>query len=205
MHVGFRPHAPDRMLIRVKHLRPLALALLPLCMFGLWTLFIYQFPPTDIVNAVGAKNGYWAILVLSFIGGLSTFITVPYHFVLMTLAAGGLNPFLLGTIATLGQGCGDATSYALGYSAGQAAPRFLQTWVDWLLAWSERRPYWKVALAVTLYGSVSPLSNDFILIPMGLARYPFLKIFVPLEIGNLFFNVGAGLVGAYGLASILGS
>jgi membrane protein YqaA with SNARE-associated domain len=182
-----------------------ALALMPLGMLALWTFFLYQFSPSDIVDWLGASNGYIATLILSFLGGVSMFITVPYHLVLMTFAAGGLNPLLLGLVATIGQCGGDTTSYFVGYGGAHVLPQGLHKLVGRILAWCEGRPYWQVFLAVVVYGSISPLSNDFILIPLGMARYSYRRIMIPLEIGNLIFNCGAGLLGAYGLSSVLGA
>lgn len=182
-----------------------ALFLLPPVVFVGWTVFLYQFPPADIVDYMGAENAYLVTLVLSFLGGVSTLISVPYHLVLMTFAAGGQNPFLLGLVATIGQGAGDTTSYFLGYSGGNIAPQYLHKLMDGLLKWCTDRSYWQVALALFVYGSISPFSNDFILIPLGIARYPYRKVMLPLILGNLVFNTGAGLLGTYGLSTILAS
>lgn len=183
----------------------LGLSLLPFAIFGMWTFFIYQFSPSEIVDFFGTQNGYIATLVLSFIGGISIIIPIPYHLVLMTFAAGGMNPILLGIVATIGQASGDSTSFLLGFSGRTIVPRSLFTVVERFQKWCMSLTYWKFAAALTLYGAVSPFSNDWLLIPMGIAHYPYRKIMIPLEIGNLIFNVGAGLLGAYGLASILGS
>jgi membrane protein YqaA with SNARE-associated domain len=174
-------------------------------LFAAWTFLIYQFSPTEIVDFFGTQNGYVAVLVLSFIGGISIIIPIPYHLVLMTLAAGGLNPILLGIVATIGQACGDSTSYLLGFSGGKIAARTLFPVVERFQQRFFSLTYWKFAAALAVYGAVSPFSNDWLLIPMGMARYPYRKMMIPLEIGNLIFNVGAGLLGAYGLASILGA
>lgn len=183
----------------------MSLSLLPLIIFGIWTVVIYQFPPAEIVDFFGTQNGYMATLILSFIGGISIIIPIPYHLVLMTLAAGGLNPILLGIVATIGQAGGDSTSYLLGFSGGKIASRTLFIGIERFQKWFMSLTYWKFATVLTIYGAISPFSNDWLLIPMGITHYPYRKMMVPLEIGNLIFNVGAGFVGAYGLASILGS
>lgn len=183
----------------------ISLSLLPFAIFGIWTFFIYQFSPGEIVDFFGTQNGYFAILVLSFIGGISIIIPIPYHLVLMTFAAGGMNPVLLGIVATIGQASGDTTSYLLGFSGGKIVPRSLFTVIERFQKWCMSLTYWKFAAALTIYGAISPFSNDWLLLPMGIAHYPYRKIMIPLEIGNLIFNVSAGFLGAYGLASILGS
>jgi membrane protein YqaA with SNARE-associated domain len=181
------------------------LLLLPPVILVVWTVVLYQFPPSDIVEQLGVSNGYVATLVLSFVGGLSTFISVPYHLVIMTFAAGGMNPWLLGLVASVGQCAGDSISYLLGYSGKSILPRSTYSVIERFQRWCIGRPYWQFAGALILYGSMSPFSNDWILIPMGLARYPYRRVIIPLEIGNMVFNTGAALLGAYGLSSILAS
>ncbi|MDD4286849.1 MAG: VTT domain-containing protein [Candidatus Peribacteraceae bacterium] len=182
-----------------------ALYLVPLLMFLAWTVFIYQFPPADIVTYVGMKNGYLATLCIAFIGGLSVLISIPYHLVIMTFAAGGLNPWLLGLAASIGQLGGDTTSYMLGFSGGSIASGRFAAAMDRFRNWVIRRPYRQMACALFVYGSISPISNDWMLVPMGLARYPYWRVMLPLELGNVVFNTTMALLGTYGLASVLGA
>ncbi|NOS67665.1 MAG: hypothetical protein HOO67_04860 [Candidatus Peribacteraceae bacterium] len=181
------------------------LSLLPVLLFATWTFLIYQYPPGEIVDFFGTQNGYVATLFLSFIGGISIIVPIPFHLALMTFAAGGLNPVLLGVMATIGQASGDSTSYLLGFSGRKLVSVSHFTSVERFQKWCMGLSYWKFAGALITYGAISPFSNDWLLIPMGIAHYPYRKVMVPLEIGNLIFNVGAGLLGTYGLASILGS
>ncbi len=181
------------------------LYLVPIVMFLAWTVFIYQFPPTDIAASIGTENGYFATLLLAFLGGLSVLVSIPYHLVIMTFAAGGLNPWLLGLVASIGQMGGDSTSYLLGFSGGSIASGRLATTMDRFRNWITQCPYWQTACALFVYGSISPLSNDWMLVPMGLARYPYWRVMLPLELGNVVFNTAMALLGTYGLASVLGA
>jgi len=187
------------------HRKKTALYLVPLLMFLAWTVFIYQFPPSDIVAFIGTENGYTATLALSFLGGLSVLVSIPYHLVIMTFAAGGLNPWLLGLAASIGQMGGDTTSYMLGFSGGSIASGRLAATMERLRNWITQRPYWQMACALFVYGSISPISNDWMLVPMGLARYPYWRVMLPLELGNVVFNTTMALLGTYGLASVLGA
>ncbi|MFA6523157.1 MAG: hypothetical protein WCS85_02210 [Candidatus Peribacteraceae bacterium] len=181
-----------------------AIYLVPIVVFVTWTVFIYQFSPSDIVAFIGTDHVYLATFLLSFIGGFSVFVSIPYHLVLMTFAAGGVNPWLLGLVCSIGQCCGDSSSYLLGFSGRNVAPGRIAAMMDRFRRWCTERPYWQMAGALTIYGSISPLSNDWILVPMGLARYPYWRVMLPLELGNLVFNTSMALLGAYGLASVLG-
>jgi len=182
-----------------------ALYLIAFVLFVAWTIFIYQFPPSDVVQFVGVGNGYLATLILSFIGGISVLISLPYQLVVMMFAAGGLNPWLLGLVTSIGQFGGDNVSFLLGYSGRHIAPNRAARLMDRFRNWCIRRPYWQMAGALFVYGSISPLSNDWILIPMGLGRYPYWRVMLPLELGNIVFNTSIALLGTYGLSSILGA
>ena len=182
-----------------------ALYLLPILLLLIWSLFIYRFSPADIVEYVGAENGYVATVLLSFMGGVSVVVGIPYHLAIMVFAAGGLNPWLLGIAASIGQFAGDNTTYMLGFTGRHALPERISATVDRFLNELIDRPYWQMALALFVYGAVAPFSNDWILSPMGLVRHPYIRIMVPLELGNLVFNTGAALIGTYGISSVLGS
>lgn len=56
---------------------------------------------------------------------------------------------------------------------------------------------WVVPSALFLYGSLIPFSNDFIVISLGVAHYPFWKVMIPLGLGNITFNIWLAFAGAY--------
>lgn len=180
------------------------LSVIPIVFFIGWTFFIYQYSPTDIVAFIGKDRGYGASILLAFLGGLSVLVSTPYQLVIMTFAAGGLNPWLLGLTTSLGQFGGDSVSYVLGFSGRGIVGGRLAATMDRFRRWLTTRPYWQMALGLFVYGSISPLSNDWMLIPMGLARYPYWRVMLPLELGNIVFNTSVALLGAYGFASVLG-
>lgn len=152
------------------------------------SLFFFYSSPEKLILLIGVKNAFIMIFVLAFVGGLTTFSGVPYHAVLVLLASGGLDPFLLGLSAAIGVMLGDTTSYFLGYSGRDVLPpvvkRILQRFFAFCLNHQKILP-----IAFFLYGSFVPFSNDFIVISMGLARYPFWKVMIPLGLGNLVFNI----------------
>lgn len=168
--------------------------------FLLWTLIVFQFSPERIVQALGIENGYLIIFLLAMVGGLNMFTGIPYHLVLVTLGAGGLNPFLLGLSTGIGVMMGDSVSYLVGYHGREVlSPRF-QALFGRVYTWALTQPSWRIPLMLFLYGSLIPLSNDVLVIPLGIAHYPYWKLMIPLGLGNIVFNTGAALLGAYGLA-----
>ena len=163
-----------------------------------WGLLVYQFPPQGIVETLGIRNGYLVAFIAGFLGGISTFTSIPYTIVVVTLGVGGLHPVWLGVLAALGLFFGDSTSYVLGYYGHHVVPnglqgRFLRLRV-WLLA---RKRAGVVPIFIFLYGAFFPFSNDLVVISLGLVRYPFWRVMIPLGIGSIIYNTLLAYLGAY--------
>jgi membrane protein YqaA with SNARE-associated domain len=149
--------------------------------------YVYS-SPEEMTSFIGLKNAYALIFVLAFLGGMTTFSGIPYHLVLITLATGGLNPLLLGISTAAGVMLGDSTSYYVGYQGSVIIPGALQKILMMIRNFGLKHPK-ILPLFFFLYGSLSPFSNDFIVISMGLSQYPFWRVMVPLGLGNLVFNI----------------
>ena len=165
-------------------------------------LYVYS-SPEKIVNLIGVDNAYVLIFILAFIGGLTTFSGVPYHLVLITLATGGLNPLLLGLATAFGVMLGDSTSYYIGYQGRIIIPDRLQKILQQVRYFGLKYPK-ILPLFFFLYGSLVPFSNDFIVISMGLSRYPFWRVMIPLGLGNLVFNISLAYLAVYAYAFLQG-
>ena len=165
------------------------------CLAGFSAIFYYS-SPYKTISYIGVENGYLIIFILAIMGGLSTFSGVPYHLVLITLASGGLNPLLLGTVTGIGVMLGDTTSYYIGYEGREIIPEKIRKYLNKMFSFGSRYPR-TLPVFFLLYGSFIPLSNDFIVISAGLAKYPFMKVMVPLAIGNLIFNISLAYLGNY--------
>lgn len=166
-----------------------------------WTALAYYLSPVSIVEYFGLTNGYAAVFILAFFGGLSTFIVFPYYLVVATFGAGGLNPFLLGLAAGAGVSLGDSISYLIGYHGHEAVPPYFQKVFHTFCNWCLTHPYSiLVPAALFLYGAVVPFPNDLIVISMGLARYSYRRLMIPLGAGNVVFNTGIAFMGAYGFS-----
>lgn len=148
------------------------------------------------MSYVGVENAYVLMFCLAIIGGLTTFSGIPYHLVLITLATGGVNPIFLGLAAAIGDMIGDATSYYIGYGGSELLPTKITTILGKFYAFGMRYPK-LMPLFIFVYGSVSPLSNDFIVVTAGLARYPFWKVMTPLVFGNIIFNISLAYLAIY--------
>ena len=167
------------------------------------SVFFYYSSPEKLILYIGVENAYILMFVLAFLGGITTFSGVPYHPVLVLLAVGGLNPLVLGISSAFGVMLGDTTSYYIGYSGGTVIPQKIQKILKKFCDFCLTRPR-LIPIAFFLYGSLVPFSNDFIVISMGLARYPFWRVMVPLGLGNLVFNISLAYIALYAYDFIKG-
>lgn len=168
-----------------------------------FSLLFYFSSPAKLISFIGVQNSYLLIFLLAFVGGLTTFSGVPYHLVLISLASGGSNPLLLGTATALGVMLGDSTSYLIGSQGREIIPPKIQIWLNKLYTYGSKYPK-LMPLFFLAYGSLSPFSNDFIVISAGLVKYPYKKVMIPLALGNLIFNISLAYLAAYGYSLVAG-
>lgn len=161
-----------------------------------WTFFIYNLSPTDIIDQLGVGNGYLVALLMGFFGGLSTFVAIPYYLIVALLGSAGLNPYLLGVAAGSGVFLGDSTSYLVGYKGRDMLSGPFQKISQKVSKWVLNNPRSRLTyLLLFLWGAVVPLPNDIVVITLGLLRYPYWKVMLPLGLGNIVFNILAAFIG----------
>lgn len=151
--------------------------------------FFFYTSPDAIVAYIGLNNAYFLMFFVAMLGGLSTFNSVPYMSLLLVLASAGVNPFVLGLSSALGVMCGDSFSYFVGHQGAAVIPQKLRVLFTRIYLLAERHPK-LFPWVCFIYGSISPLANDLITIPAGMARISFARVMVPLALGNIVFNVG---------------
>src|SRR3989344_1013928 len=166
--------------------------------FIIWSVLVYNYTPEEITDAIGFKNGYILAFFVAFIGGTSILFPIPYYLLVLTLCAGGLNPIILGISSGFGIILGDSTSYFLGYTGGDVLPEKLKNLFQKVTNWCLKCSYKVIFIVFFMYGSLVPLPNDLITVPMGLGKYPFWKVIIPLAIGNIIFNIALAFAGFYG-------
>ena len=160
------------------------------------SFLLYYSSPEKLIEFIGIENAYLFMFFLALLGGITTFSGIPYHLVLITLAAGGLNPFLLGVSSAVGVMIGDSTSYFVGHQGRVIIHQGIQKVLGKISSFGFKYPR-ILPLFFFLYGSFVPFSNDFIAISMGLARYPFWRVMLPLGAGNLVFNISIAFLASY--------
>jgi len=164
-----------------------------------WSIFIYYLSPDEIVTRVGIKNSYLLVIILGFLGGTSILFPFPYYLFVLTFAAGGSNPILLGVFSGLGVILGETTSYYVGYQGRIIFSGKFQRKLNQLAKSGEKtKNAIGISLALFIYGACVPLPNDVLVIPFGVARYNYFKFIIPLGLGNIIFNIILAYSGIYG-------
>lgn len=178
-------------------------AVLPILIVVVVSIIFYFFlSPSELVDFIGIENAYVLMFTIALLGGLTTFNTVPYYSILVLLATAGLNPFFLGLSSAAGVMCGDTFSYYIGSQGATVVPTRLRHLFDYLRGQAELHPK-TFPVICFMYGSVSPLSNDFITIPAGMARIPYLTVMIPLALGNIVFNVALSYLAVSSYSAIV--
>lgn len=170
------------------------IAIIPIALYLIASYYILlYYSPENLTDFLGIRNSYLLLFVTSILGGFTTFSLVPYHLLLITLSAGGLNPIFLGILAAVGVSIGDSTSYFLGYQGRVILSEKASRWFDRIHDTAVKNPKTFMFLCF-LYSSIVPESNDFITIPAGISRVPFYQVMIPLILGNTLFDVSLALL-----------
>lgn len=165
-----------------------------------WSILLYYIGPEEIINAIGLENGYLLVFIAGLLGGTSIFFPFPYYLFVLTFGAAGLNPYLLGLLTAGGIIIGECTSYFVGHSTHYLLPTGIEKRMHSLNQWLIRKPKFFVFLILFLWASLIPIPNDFFLVPLGLIRYPFWRVIIPLGLGSIVFNIILALTGNYGFS-----
>ncbi|MBD3318737.1 hypothetical protein GF342_02400 [Candidatus Woesearchaeota archaeon] len=163
-----------------------------------WSVLLYFVPPASIVDGLGAHT-YVAVLLAGFLGGTSILFPFPYYLVVITTAAGGAHPLLVGLCSGSGVMLGDTTSYFLGYAGGSMLPQKAARAFEGIKKWVQDIHSFKFYGFLFTYGTIIPLPNDVIIVPLGAARVSYWRVILPFAAGNIVFNTGIALLAAYGV------
>jgi len=134
----------------------------------------------DIVQGFGIVG----VFATSFLGAASIFIPIPYHVLIFWVGANtDLNIYAITAAAGAGSALGEMVGYGAGYAAksvfGEARQRKLDAMLKVLLRY---RTIWPLAI---FFFALTPLPDDVIFVPLGIARMGFVRIFIPCLLGKL--------------------
>ncbi|MFW9843731.1 MAG: VTT domain-containing protein [Candidatus Thorarchaeota archaeon] len=150
--------------------------------------------------------GYFGAFLVAFLGNATFLIPIPY--MIITFILGGLvntsgqflfDPLAVGLIAGLGATIGEMTGYLLGYGGS----RFIEEKQrNAFSKFIEERP--RVTPFIVWFLAISPLPDDFVILPLGAAKYPWWKVAIPQFIGKSMFMILAAWLGRLSYTTIGG-
>jgi len=182
--------------------RLLILSLAALTVYFVLSLFVADLasPSVMVYNwilDVSLVFGYFGAFLVAFLGNVTYLVPIPY--MIITFILGGLtntsgeflfDPIAVGLIAGLGATIGEMTGYLLGYGGS----RFIEeeqrnAFSKYIEAHPRATPF------LVWFLAISPLPDDFVIIPLGAAKYPWWKVAIPQFIGKTMFMILAAWLG----------
>jgi len=160
-----------------------------------WTLLFMYTEPEEVIAWIGVENSYlvgFLISVLGALGSVTPFSTYPAVY---AMASTEVNLFVLVPLVAAGLTVGDALFFFFGVTAQDVIPNRLQSKVDQLWSWLEKKPDIFIQIFLLIWVGFSPLANNLITAPLAVAGYRFRKIVVPLTLGNCSLPVVASYLG----------
>ncbi|MHA1638439.1 MAG: VTT domain-containing protein [Candidatus Thorarchaeota archaeon] len=150
---------------------------------------------------VATLMGYPGVVLVSFLGNAIILFPLPYMGVAFIL--GGItdssslyffDPWVIGILGGFGAAIGELTGYIIGY----AGNRFVdEEQTSGFLKIIEEHP--RATPLVLWFLAATPIPDDVVIIPLGVARYPFWKVFIPQFIGKAMFLTAVAWAGRWSL------
>lgn len=128
--------------------------------------------------------GFIGVFLISFIGTATVLIPIPYTLIIFWVSAGsGITAWVIIMSSAVGSALGEGVGYLIGYSAksvvGEKRQKKLNSMLKVLLRYKNLWPVLVFIFALT------PLPDDLLFIPLGLAHFSFVRIFIPCLIGKI--------------------
>ncbi len=125
---------------------------------------------------------YVVVFIVTLIGNASIFIVIPYPLAILYAIESNINIAILIVVASLAAAAGELLSYALGVLGRRITESHIALYNK--LGNVLRKNRKKVYLAIFI-AAMTPLPDDLILIPLGLARFGLMRSFAPCFLGKL--------------------
>jgi membrane protein YqaA with SNARE-associated domain len=167
------------------------------------SLLLISIPTDKLLNNIGTDNAYVFMYLVAFLGSITTFASIPYPLILIGLVAAGMDPLIIGVVSALGVITSDSVTFFVSKKGQILLSKKLQIAFDSLAKYIKKYPR-LLTPGLVVYGTVSPLSNDFAVISLSLMKYKYFRVIPPLAIGNILYNVGLAFLGVYAYHWIIG-
>ncbi|MFW9933795.1 MAG: YqaA family protein [Candidatus Thorarchaeota archaeon] len=157
------------------------------------------------IQSLSLFIGYPGAFLVSLLGNVTVLFPFPYIAVIFLLggASAGVSgpfffdPWLLGIIGGIGATLGEMTGYLLGRFGSRFVNQEQRSgFLDFVKKYPRMTPFVLWFLALT------PVPDDVVVIPLGVARYPFQKVLIPQLIGKCMFLIIIAWAGRLGLSFV---
>lgn len=138
--------------------------------------------PWDSLYQFALQYGFLGVFVISAIGASTVFVPIPYTFVIYLLGA-FMDPVVLALAGGLGAAIGVLTGYFLGYYGRAILSEEQQRKMNFLI----KILGGNIPLVIFLF-AFTPLPDALIFIPLGIARYNLVKVWIPNFLGKLLMS-----------------
>jgi membrane protein YqaA with SNARE-associated domain len=150
--------------------------------------------------------GYTGAVLVSFLGNAT--ILFPFPYVGLPFVLGGLrdvdsgvflfDPWMIGFLSGIGAMIGEMTGYYIGYGGSHFIE---EEKTNSFRSFIEQYP--RTTPLVIWFLAVTPIPDDVIIVPLGAAKYPWWKVFIPGFIGKIILLTGIAWAGRFGLEWIV--
>ena len=182
--------------------RLLILSVTALAVYFVLSLFVVDLasPSTMVYNwmlDLSMAFGYFGAFLVALLGNATFLIPIPY--MIITFILGGLigttgqflfDPIAVGLVAGLGATIGEMTGYLLGYGGS----RFIEEGQrNAFSQYIDEHP--RATPFLVWFLAISPVPDDFVILPLGAAKYSWWKVAIPQFVGKSMFMILAAWLG----------
>ena len=140
--------------------------------------------------------GYSGAFAVSFLGNATILVPFPYVVVPFVLGADmGHDPWIVGLVSGIGAALGEMTGYFAGYYGRRLLKE--EDKINGFREYVQRRP--SMTPFMIWFLAATPIPDDLLIVPLGVARYSWWKVFIPLLIGKAIFLTAIAWAGRLGL------
>ena len=147
--------------------------------------------------------GYPGAFVVSLLGNATILVPFPYIAVIFFLGGATVgnvgtfifDPWILGILSGIGATLGEMTGYVLGWYGSRYVN---QEQANGFLDFANRHP--RLTPFVVWFLAATPLPDDMLVVPLGVAKYSWRNVLIPQLIGKTMFLMAIAWAGRIGLA-----
>lgn len=144
------------------------------------TLTVYDWL-RDYLQKVAVQYKFLGVFIISLLGSASIVFPIPYTLVILFLGMNHIiDPLTLTVAGGLGSAVGQLSGYYIGCFGAKLVGVERRRRMEFFV-----RMFKKYGSALVFLFALTPLPDDLIIIPLGVLRYGFLRVFIPLLMGKV--------------------